>query len=260
MSYRLNGVDPFFRASIGALLGWQRNQPITVAIMLKRIGVSSWQGLHVIDNGGATNFTYPMELNPANVISTDFSTANPFQSVQAFNNTVDFMNLVIAWDGTQTAGHVDYRWKIGANAWGSETATSGGSNASAAGAGYRHLIGNEAGLGDDANFDVVCVGAIKSKLTQAAVESLDQLSFSTWQSVFTGPSAWLIGFETIAAQLDRTGNGGNELSRSAGITLQADPPGWSWGGGGGSVGISLFGVRSDCSFVPSPTPQPEVFL
>lgn len=124
-----------------------------------------------------------------------------------------------------------WRTQVGAGAWAAENETAAQDTAAptTVGSGFRHLIGNEAALGDDANFDLVCIGAIKGALSQATFESLDQTAFSSWQAVFTGANAWLLGFETISSQTDRTGNGGDELSRSAGITLVSDPAGWSWG-------------------------------
>lgn len=231
MAYRLSGTDPFLRASIGAFNGYaMHGAPLSYAALLKRRSVSSWQGLYVIDNGSTTNDSFPMEFNPSNQLAGDFTTANPFQSAATFNNTTDWMIVGATWDGSTTAGHVVWRWKIGTNAWSSETDTSPGSNATAAGSGYRHLIGNEAGLGDDADYDIVCVGAIKSQLAQATFESLTMTDIASWDAVFTGSGAWLLGFDAISSRTDRTGNGGNEVSRSAGITLVSDPSGWSWGG------------------------------
>lgn len=230
MAYRLDGTDPFLRAAIGAFNGYQMHgAAFSYACLVKRIGVSSWQGLWVVDTGAATNYSFPMEFNPTNQLAADITGGSPFASTATFNDTTNWMIVGATWDGTATAGHVKWRWKIGSGAWSSETATSA-SILGNAGPGYRHVIGNEAALGDDANFDIVCVGAIQSELSQASFESLTMTSFASWQSVFTGAGAWLLGFETIASQTDRTGNGGNELSRSAGVTLVADPAGWSWGG------------------------------
>lgn len=196
-------------------------------MLVKRISAGTWMGGHVIDNGSTTNYAYLYEFNTSDQLAADLTGTGPFNTTATFNSTTSWEILGFTWDGTATAGHWVWRWKVGAGAWSSETGTTPGGTG-AAGSGYRHLIGNEAALGDDANFDVACVGLIKSNLSQASFESLDMLAFSTWQSVFTGAGAWLMGFDTIATQTDRTGNGGNELSRSAGITLVADPAGWAW--------------------------------
>lgn len=238
MAYRLTGTDPFFRCSIGAFNGYaMRNSAFSYAALLKRRSAGAWHGIYVVDDGAGTpaNYSFPMEFNPSNQLAADLTTLNPFASTATFNDTTNWMIVGLCWDGTTTAGHAIWRWKIGSGAWASEAVTSPGANATTAGSGYRHLLGNEAGLVDDADFDIVCAGAIKSNLAQATFESLDMLSIATWDAVFTGAGAWLIGFDDISTRTDRTGNGGNEASRSSGITLVSDPPGWSWGGA--AVGV-----------------------
>lgn len=231
MAYRLTGTDPFFRASIGSLNGYalRNGNPFSSFALIKRRAVSAWHGVYVIDQGSVANYEYLYELDPSNLLVGGTPNTSSWVSAQSFNDTTNWLIVGFTWGG----GSSDWvwRWKIGAGAWGSETETItlDGLSPASIGSGFRRLIGNEAGLGDDADFDVCCVGDIKSTLSQATAESLDMLNFSTWQSVFTGAGAWLIGFETIATQVDRTGNGGDELSRSAGITLVADPAGWSWG-------------------------------
>jgi hypothetical protein len=237
VAYRLTGTDPFLRASIGAFNGYaMRNSPLSYAALLLRRSTGTWNGIYVVDTGAATNYSFPMEFNPSNQLAGDFTTANPFQSAATFADTTNWMIIGATWDGTITASHVNWRWKIGAGAWSSEAETSPGANATVAGSGYRHIVGNEAGLGDDADFDIVCVGAIKSELSQASFESLTMTDFASWQAVFTGSGAWLLGFETIATQTDRTGNGGDEVSRSAGVSLVSDPPGWAWGASAPPIG------------------------
>jgi len=71
------------------------------------------------------------------------------------------------------------------------------------------------------------VGAYKDALGQAAIESLTMTDFASWQAVFTGADAWLHGYEDATTQVDRTGNGGDEVTRN-GVTLVSDPPGWAW--------------------------------
>jgi hypothetical protein len=230
MSYRLNGTDPFWRASIGAFNGYAfRNSALSGATLFKRLSTGSWHGLHAIDNGSTGNYSYMYEFNPSDQIAADMTTANPFSSTATFADSTNWIIMGFTWTGGTSAGNWVWRYKIGAGAWSSENETNPGSNATTAGSGYRHLIGNEAGLLDDTNTDFCCVGLIKSNLSQASFESLNMTAFTSWQSVFTGAGAALWGFETIASQTDRAGNGANESSRSGGITLVSDPPGWSWG-------------------------------
>lgn len=228
MAYRFNGADPQLYAAIGAFNGFTRNAPFSYAALLKRNAVSAWHSIYNIENGAFGNFMYPMEFEPGDRLAGDFTTANPFMSVATFNDIVNWMIVGATWDGSTNANKIVWRWKIGGGAWNSELDTSPGSNATAAGSGYHHLIGTEGAGGDDANYDMCCIGAIKSELNQATFESLDMSSFASWKGVFTGANAWLMGFDTISLQLDRTGNGGDEGSRSGGITLVADPPGWLW--------------------------------
>jgi hypothetical protein len=232
MALRLNGTDPFLRASIGAFSGYAiRQSPLSMATCLKRIGASSWQGLHIIDQGSTSNFFYSAEFNPSNQMIGDTDPGHSaFNTTATFNDTTNWMIVGFCWDGSGTAGHWVWRWKIGAGAWSSETATSDAPGVATIGAGYRHLIGNEAALGDDANYDWVCTGLIKSNLAQATFESLTLTDIASWDAVFTGAGAWLLDGQALASRTDRTGNGGNESSRSGSITLVSDPPGWSWGG------------------------------
>jgi len=228
MAYRLTGTDPFVRFSIGAFNGYSMESDVmSAAALLKRRSATAWHGIHVVDDGTTSPYTYIDEFNPSDQLvgGPDGVTT----SVQTFNDTTNWMIVGFTKAAGTGAGIAwTWRWKIGAGAWSSEADTYSG-RTSSAGSGYRHIIGNEPALGDDADFDIVCAGLIKSQLSQASFESLDMSSFSTWTSVFTGAGAWLIGFQAIGSLSDNTGNGGNELSRSAGITVVSDPPGWSWG-------------------------------
>jgi len=232
VSYRLNGTDPFVRCSIGAFNGVNfRNNNLSGAVLLKRNSASSWQGIWVIDSGGSSDYSYPMEFNPSDQLAGDRTTGGPFSSTATFNDTTNWM--IVGFTAGTTAGSWVWRWKIGAGAWSNETESAPVTPAgSAAGAAYRHIIGNEAGLLDDANYDIVCIGGINANLSQASFESLTMTDIASWDAVFTGAGSWLIGFDAIGSRTDRTGNGGNEVSRSAGVTLQSDPPGFNWGGGG----------------------------
>lgn len=200
------------------------------AALLKRNASGAWHGIHTIDQGNTSNYVYLDEFNPSNQLIGG-TTGASWTSTGTFTDTTNFGIYGFTWGGANTAGSLVWRWKVGAGAWSneSETMTFDVGGVTSAGSGFRHVIGNEAALGDDANFDIVCAGLIKSNLSQATFESLDMSSFSTWQAVFTGAGAALWGYETISTQTDRTGNGSDELSRSAGITLVSDPAGWSWG-------------------------------
>lgn len=230
MAYRLSGTDPLFRALPGALVGsiYSRDA-LSVAMLVKRGAASAWHGLMVLDNGSTTNRSFLMEFNPSNQIAGDFTTLNPFNSAATFNDTSNWMIIGFTRPAIASGSSSPvWRYKIGAGAWLSEAETSPGSNANTVASGDRILIGNEAGLGDDANFDIVCAGMITANLAQATFESLDMASIASWDAVFTGAGAWCHGFDAIGSRVDRTGNGGNELARSAGVTLVSDPPGWAW--------------------------------
>jgi hypothetical protein len=234
MSYRFGGADPFLRAGIGALNGYAlRQSPFSLAALLKRNSAgTNWRGVHAIDTGGATAYGWTLEFQPTNELFTDLSGAGTDDviSTAQFASTTSFEILGYCWDGLTTAGHHIWRTKVGAAAWGSETDTHPATGAATIGSGYRQIIGNEPGLLDDGDYDLVCLGWIKSNLSQASFESLDMVSLDTWKAVFTGASAFLMAFDDISTRTDLTGNGGNETARSAGITLQADPAGWTWGG------------------------------
>jgi hypothetical protein len=227
VSYRFTPSDGKLYTSPGALVGLQRNQAFSYAALLKRRATSVWHSILNIENGAAGNFMFPMEFNPGNNLAGDFTTANPFQSAATFADTVNWMIVGLTWDGSTTANKVVWRWKIGSAPWSSELETSPGANASAIGSGYHMIIGVEAGSGDDADFDMVCIGAIRSELSQAQFESLTMTDFLSWRNVFAGSGAWLLGFQAIDTIIDMTGNGGNETSRTT-PTLQPDPPGWEW--------------------------------
>lgn len=231
MAYRFTPAsNPFVRCAIGAFNGYgMRNSPQSAAWLLKRNATGGFQAVHVVDDGTTADYTFPLEFNGSNQMVFDTAVGG-WATAATFTNIADFGIYAYSWDGTTTAGALIRRWKIGAGAWQSETGTVTIINGTAAGAGYRHIIGNNGALGDDGSMDYVCGGLIKAVLSQAQIESLSLTSFAAWQAVFTGTGAWLIGCETISALTDRTGNGGDEVSRSAaGITLVSDPDPGFWG-------------------------------
>lgn len=232
------------RASIGAFSGYSwANNPHSGASLFKRNVASAWSGCHVIDDGATTDRCYPLEINPSNQAEVGHSGLT-WTSTQTFNDTTNWIILGHTWSGA--ANSWTYRWKIGAGAWSNEVESSNNSvGTETIGSGYRHLIGNNSGLTDDNSWDWVCTGHIKSNLSQASFESLDMLSISTWDAVFTGAGAWLLDGESTGTRTDRTGNGGNEVSRSAaGLSLVSDPPGWSWGAA----------AAPDASYIPHRMP------
>lgn len=219
----------FIRTSIGAFNGYSwANNPSSGASLFKRNAASAWTAIHVIDDT-TTDRIYPLELNPSNQAEVGHSGLT-WSSTQTFNDTTNWIILGHTWSGAANAW--TYRWKIGSGSWSSEVESSNNSvTTETIGSGWRNIIGNNFGLGDDASIDWVCTGHIKSNLAQATFESLTMTSIASWDAVFTGASAWLLDGQATSSRTDRTGNGGNEVSRSAaGLSLVSDPPGWSWGG------------------------------
>lgn len=235
MAYRFNGTDPFLRTSPGAVVGYAIGQAASSCFALLKLNASgAWQGVYTMDDG--TSLWHDLlEFTNASKLTSYTGGGSAPVSTATFTDTTNFMIVGYTWDGTTTAGAFTWWWKIGAGAWTSQTATVALGFGTAVGSGFRNVIGNEPGLGDDANYDMVCIGVHKSKLASGTLQTLDMSSIASWDAVFTGSSAWLLGFDGIGTRADRTGNGGNELSRSAGITLVSDPAGWSWSSGGATV-------------------------
>ncbi|WCB92304.1 hypothetical protein DSM104299_00994 [Baekduia alba] len=235
MAYRLNGTDPFLRASVGAFNGYNvRGAPASAFALVKRNatgGSTAWHGVYTMDQGNTSIAHDWLEFDPTDHLSGYLGNGAGYATAATFADTSNWMIVGFTWDGT--ASGWTWWWKTGAGAWQSESETLSAVFTLNAGAGFRHIVGNEPGLGDDANFDIVCVGAIKSQLTGATVQTLSLTSIASWDAVFTGPNAWLLGFDAIGSRSDRTGNGGDELARSAGITVVADPAGFAWGAQGG---------------------------
>lgn len=230
MAYRFSSA--WLRTSIGAFNGFtMHNQPSSMAALLKRNAVGAWHAISVIDDGAGTNFTFDQEFNPSNQLVTDLTLSGGAATTTAITDTTNFGIFGYTWDGTAGAGGIIFYWKLGAGAWNTFPAAMGSLSATAIGSAYRHIIGAEAGLGDLASYDMVCIGKLKATtLSTGVFESLDMAGIASWDAVFTGANAWLLGFDDIATRTDRTGNGGNEVSRAgSGITLVADPAGWSWG-------------------------------
>ena len=239
MAYRFSGTDPQFRASIGAFNGYNwRTNPSSAAMLLKRNVASAWTGLQGIDTGSAAIYAIDYEITSGNQLTgwDGVSGSTWTAASTAPNDTTNWMILGYTWDGAHgTTGGWVWRWKVGAGAWGSENETlPAGTPTGTLGASHRHIIANDPTLADDASIDVVCFGKITSNLSQATFESLDMTTFASWNAVFTGAGALLHGFEVVGSQTDRTGNGGDEVTRN-GVTLVSDPAGWSWSLGGGTT-------------------------
>lgn len=230
MSYRFDGTDDDVRFSPGSFVGYAAG-PITCAALINRNGTGAWGGvLTWTDVAGAASGVVGadlIEFSNTDLLSfwngqvggQDISGS----TATAITDTTNWMIVAVSWGGASTAPR--YHWKIGAGAWVHESiADSTGASSAAMAAADRWIVGTDPTGGDDLNADVTCTGAIKSALSDAAIEALDMTTFASWQSVFTD---WLIGFETSATQTDRTGGGGDEVSR-AGTSLVSDPAGWTW--------------------------------
>lgn len=231
MAYRLSGVDPFLRASPGAFTGYAMQQsPSSSFALIKRNAISSWQGVICADNGAGAVYHDAIEFNPSDGLAGWMTGGAGYSNAVAITDTTNWMIVGYTWDGTSGATSWTWWWKIGAGAWQSSTSNATANTATAFASTFHWIIGNEANLQDDAQFDIVVAGSIKSKLSTATLQTLNMTTAASWDAVFTGASAWLLGFDAIGTRTDRTGNGGNETSRSAGATvaLVADPPGWTW--------------------------------
>jgi len=234
MAYQFASTDPYVRCAIGAFNGYTwRNSPSSGAALFKINSIGVWRGITAIDTGTLVVYVDDFEMDNANHLSTwdGVSSNGTPTSVAAFTDTSNWMIVGYTWDGTLTGTPWVWRWKIGAGSWNSEAVFPGsnGVRTAAIGSGYRHVIGNEPALNDDGRQDIVCVGKIKSNLSQATFEALTLTDIASWDAVFTGSTAWLIDFETIGSRIDRTGNGGNEINRNN-VSLVSDPAGFSWGG------------------------------
>lgn len=240
MAYTISSTNPGVWCSPGSFVGYDlRRNKFTIAALFKRNQISTWDGILTMDTGTTTVYHDWMEIDPSNHIAiwnggtsaSDISGAG----TTALTSTTEFEIVSLEFNPATPGGAATpiLRWQIGANAWASETlASDSAADATAVGAGYRWLIGNDPSLGDDSNIDFVCAGAIKAGLGTAAVQSLTQTDFASWAAVFTGANAWLVGAKDANPLTDETGNGGNETTRANVTTGVADPPGWSWSLGG----------------------------
>lgn len=191
-------------------------------------------GVWTADQGNTSVFHDMLEFDTSNHLASwegISGVSDPScTSTTALADTTNWEIVGYSWDGA-VAGTCTYWWKVGAGAWTSEAISlARGTGTMTWGSGFRHVVGDDPSLGDDGNYDCVCIGAYKGALNSTQVQSLDMNSIGSWDAVFTGANAWLLGFNAIGTRVDRTGNGGDEVSRSAGITLQADPAGFSWAG------------------------------
>jgi hypothetical protein len=243
MAYRFAPASSaYIEISPGPFVGYAMRAagaPWSCYALINRNGLATWQGIVTINDGAGTPAAYYhfLEFSPGNNLVGDDSVFASWTSTETFTSTTEDTILGMAFAGTDNVvNNARYDFKKGAAAWGSENETIDlGGNGTTVGSGYRIRIGNNHDLGDDGDFDLVCLGLIKSQLSQGTVQSLSQSSFSAWQSVFTGTGAILLRFDDIAARNDVNGNGANETARSAsGITVVADPSGF-FGGTGATV-------------------------
>jgi hypothetical protein len=82
--------------------------------------------------------------------------------------------------------------------------------------------------------DIVCIGVKKANSSDIALEALSLTSFAPWK---TFGFDWLVGFDAAGTRTNVTTPGSGDETARSGTSLVSDPPGWSFGGGGGgSVG------------------------
>lgn len=237
MAYRFDGSDDDVRFTMGTFDGYTAGD-LSAAMLLKRNATGAWHGMLTInDAAGAASGTVladVMEFSNGNVLAfwngqvggemINGSTAT------TITDTTNWMIVGLSFDGGGTTPR--FHWKIGSGSWNHEniTGTLGSADMATMATADRIIVGTDPSGGDDLSADVACVGMIEAFWADADFEALSLTSFAAWETKFTGSGAWLIGFEDSGTQTDRTGNGGNEDTRS-GTTLVSDPPSWVWDAG-----------------------------
>lgn len=232
MALRLDGVDDNIKHLAGAISG-DSLRPLTAGIRFKRNNTAAWNALLCVDTSGAAVRADLIELDTGDDWAFwNGQTSSNDLSGSVVANITDTTNWVDGFLTWSTANAVRYHWRINAGAW------SHGSIADTAGAATTFnasdlwVVGTTAG-GDDAQIDVTCWGAkLGTPPDDATVETTfanAHLGIAAWDAFFTGADSICHGYETAATSTDRTGNGGNETSRS-GCTLVADSAAFDWGG------------------------------
>ena len=263
MAYRFDGAGDFIRFAAGAWAG-DSPRPGTYAVLFKRNGsVGAWQAILCVRTSAGSDRLDLIELNTSddwgfwNGTGGGGTSGDLSGSVVAdVTSTTQWALVVLTWAISGTTNTVRYHWKVGeGGAW------NHGSIADTAGAGPTFaatdewIIGETGGGSDDLNADVTIWGAKSGQaLSDAQVESTFAAAFDgpgAWDAYFAGANTVCHGFDGTGTRTDRTGNSGNETTRSSGLgaALVADPPGWSWSAGGvtGAAAQTLPGLTQDAA-------------
>ena len=121
MAYQFSGTDPQIRFSPGAFVGYGlRQSAFTVAALIKRDSISSWQGIWTMDQGSSTVYHDWLELDPTNQLALwngGIGTGDiTFATGTALTDTTEWTIVALTFGPASpgSAATPRWDWKVGA--------------------------------------------------------------------------------------------------------------------------------------------------
>jgi hypothetical protein len=219
MAYRFTGSSSKVQFSPAALAG-KTFGATTLAILMRRAASGAnheWFGITTA--GGTQLLLVRWNTSDVQLWAINSGSLSPVMA------STSIWYLLVC---TRVAGATVPRYHIWDGTSWTHTAGTAGSVADTAAVPSDGLLA----VGDRANGpalpfagDIVACGIKNADTSDAGVMTLSPTSFATWKSFGFD---WLVGFEAAGTIVNRSNPGvGDETSR-AGVSLVADPPGWSW--------------------------------
>ena len=217
--------------SIGGLDGTTVDEAFTVAMLLKTTATGATRTLISVENAANTDSSIYVlaESNDYIDVGRQGSAHWCTSPAMQINTTTDWwiVALTVAGNGTLPRFHM---LKEGSS-WSHGNANGGDGNWDdwiPVSSTSEIVVGALNGT-STLTADVTIAGLKYDTTSDGTIETLGFTGPTEWDALFTGADAWAVGFDDTSSRTDRTGGGGDEVSRGTGETLVSDPSGWSWG-------------------------------
>jgi hypothetical protein len=228
MTYLLDGVADRIEFAIAPLNGYVAG-PVTVAMFFKLSTLATGDYGPLVTDSGFSQYRLAMAVQGDKTVRLERDGVGSGNVSILVDSTSKWYLAAVTWTGATSAPRVHLH---DGTAWAHGNAPSNLSSDYTILGTDRLVFGSMYASGAFSG-SVVCAGIKKTNSADLQVETLSRTSFQTWKAFGFD---WLVGFDSslVSGGLlqDQASPGTGDQVAITGTSVVADPPGWSFAGGG----------------------------